>query len=61
MVCELCGKKPSFGNIVSHANNTRRRRWNPNLRRVRAVMDGVRRRARVCTACIRDGKVIKAA
>ena len=61
MVCELCGKKPSFGNIVSHAKNTRRRRWNPNLRRVRAVMDGVRRRARVCTACIRDGKVIKAA
>jgi large subunit ribosomal protein L28 len=61
MACEICGKKPQFGNIISHANNTRRRRWNPNLRRVRAVMDGVRRHARVCTSCIRDGKVIKAA
>src|SRR5882724_2701769 len=35
--CELCGKGPAFGNVISHANNTRRRRWNPNLRRVRAV------------------------
>src|SRR5438445_485569 len=36
MKCELCGKGPHFGNVISHANNTRRRRWNPNLRRVSA-------------------------
>jgi large subunit ribosomal protein L28 len=59
--CKLCGKGPSFGNVVSHANNTRRRRWNPNLQRVRAVIDGVRSHVRVCTACIRAGRVIKAA
>ena len=59
--CKLCGKGPSFGNVVSHANNTRRRRWNPNLQRVRAVIDGVRSRIRVCTSCIRAGRVIKAA
>jgi large subunit ribosomal protein L28 len=59
--CKLCGKGPSFGNVVSHANNTRRRRWNPNLQRVRAVIDGVRSRVRVCTSCIRAGRVIKAA
>jgi len=41
MRCKLCGKGPSFGNVISHANNTRRRRWNPNLQRVRAVIDGV--------------------
>jgi len=41
MKCELCGKGPQYGNVVSHANNTRRRRWNPNLKRVRAVVSGV--------------------
>jgi len=46
--------------VVSHANNTRRRRWNPNLKRVRAVVAGVHKHLRVCTACIRAGKVTKA-
>jgi large subunit ribosomal protein L28 len=59
--CEICGKKPQFGNTISHANNVRRRRWNPNLRRVKAVVDGVRKQIRVCTACIRAGRVVKAA
>jgi large subunit ribosomal protein L28 len=59
--CEICGKMPHYGNVISHANNTRRRRWNPNLRRVRAVMDGVRKHVRVCTSCIRSGRVTKAA
>lgn len=59
--CKICGKGPSYGNVVSHANNTRRRRWNPNLQRVRAVIDGVRMHVRVCTSCIRAGKVTKAA
>lgn len=30
-VCEVTGKKPLFGNKVSHANNKNRRRWQPNL------------------------------
>ena len=59
--CTICGKGPSFGNVVSHANNTRRRRWNPNLQRVRAVVDGTRKHIRVCTSCIRSGRVKKAA
>jgi large subunit ribosomal protein L28 len=61
MKCELCGKGPQYGNVVSHANNTRRRRWNPNLKRVRAVVSGVHKQIRVCTACIRLGRVTKAA
>jgi large subunit ribosomal protein L28 len=61
MRCKICGKGPSFGNVISHANNTRRRRWNPNLQRVRAVVDGVRKQIRVCTSCIRSGRVTKAA
>jgi large subunit ribosomal protein L28 len=61
MRCTICGKGPSFGNVISHANNTRRRRWNPNLQRVRAVVEGVRKHIRVCTSCIRAGRVTKAA
>jgi large subunit ribosomal protein L28 len=61
MRCTICGKGPSFGNVVSHANNTRRRRWNPNLQRVRAVVNGARKQLRVCTSCIRSGRVTKAA
>ena len=61
MKCKLCGKGPSFGNVISHANNTRRRRWNPNLQRVRAVVNGARMHIRVCTSCIRSGRVTKAA
>jgi large subunit ribosomal protein L28 len=59
--CELCGKGPHYGNVVSHANNRRRRRWNANLRRVRAIVAGVRKHVRVCTACLRSGRVQKAA
>ena len=59
--CELCGKGPSYGNVVSHANNARRRRWNANLKSVRAVVSGTQRRMRVCTTCLRSGRVTKAA
>ncbi|HKT48230.1 MAG TPA: 50S ribosomal protein L28 [Candidatus Acidoferrales bacterium] len=59
--CEICGKGPQYGNVVSHANNTRRRRWNPNLRRVRAVVGGAKKHVRACTECIRLGRVKKAA
>ncbi len=58
--CDICGKGPVFGHNVSHANNKTNRRWIPNLQRVRAVVDGTSRRIRVCTRCIRSGKVIKA-
>jgi len=61
LMCELCGKKPAYGNTISHANNVTRRRWNPNLRRVKAIVDGVKKHIRVCATCIRSGKVQKAA
>ncbi len=60
-VCELCGKRPKTGNNVSHANNKTKRRFIPNLQRVRAKIDGTVRRIFVCTRCIRSGKVTKAA
>jgi len=59
--CEICGKGPTTGNKVSHANNRTRRRWKPNLQLVRAKIGGGVRRLLVCTRCIRSGKVMKAA
>lgn len=59
--CELCGKRPQVGNNVSHANNRSKRRWKPNLRRVRAVNAGTVRYVLVCTRCLRSGSVVKPA
>ncbi|MDE0030053.1 MAG: 50S ribosomal protein L28 [Deltaproteobacteria bacterium] len=59
--CTICGKGPSVGNNVSHANNKTRRRWLPNLQQVRARLNGAVKRIRVCTRCLRSGKVEKVA
>jgi large subunit ribosomal protein L28 len=59
-VCDICGRGPQFGNTISHAHNVSRRRWNINLRPVRAKVKGGAKRMRVCTSCLRSGKVVKA-
>lgn len=61
MRCEICGKGPVVGRRVSHAHNVTARRFEPNLQPVRAVVKGATKRMRVCTRCIRSGKVVKAA
>lgn len=58
-VCEICGKRPMFGNNVSHAHNITKRRFVPNLQRVRALVDGSPKRIMVCTSCLKRGKVTK--
>ena len=60
-MCEVCGKAPVFGNRISHAHNVTKRRWNVNLQNVRAVVNGAAKHVKVCTSCIRSGKVQKAA
>jgi len=57
--CEICGKEPSVGHSVSHAHNLTKRRWLPNLQRVRVIQDGTTKRIMVCTRCIRSGKITK--
>lgn len=57
--CDICGKGPQFGNSVSHAHNLTKRRFNPNLRSVRARYQGKVATIRVCTRCIKAGKVVK--
>lgn len=59
-VCEICGKKPTTGNNVSHAHNKTRKVWNPNLQKVKALRNGQVRGMKVCTRCIRSGAVVKA-
>ena len=58
-VCEICKKKPMTGCNVSHANNHTKRRWLPNLQSVRVNINGETKRMRVCTRCIRSGKIEK--
>jgi large subunit ribosomal protein L28 len=58
-VCEICGKKPMFGHNMSHAHNLSKRRWSPNLQRVSVIIDGKRKKIRVCASCLKSGKVQK--
>jgi large subunit ribosomal protein L28 len=60
-ICAVCGKKPQVGNKVSHANNKTKKRWLPNLKTVRVYVENKVKRVRVCTRCLRSGKVKKAA
>ena len=59
-VCAVCGKKPSFGNNRSHSMVATKRRFNPNLQRVRVFLQGKAQRAYVCTRCLKGNKVKKA-
>ena len=58
--CEVCGKALVFGNNVSHSNRKTSRTWKPNLRRVRANVDGTHKTVVVCSRCLRSGKVERA-
>jgi large subunit ribosomal protein L28 len=59
-VCDICGKGPQFGNNISHAHNITRRSWSVNLQAVKALVNGHAKRIRVCTSCIKSGKIAKA-
>ena len=59
--CDICAKRRLVGNNVSHSNIKTKRVQRPNLQRVHAIVDGVRTHIRVCTRCLRSGKVTKAA
>lgn len=62
--CEVCEKSVSFGNKLSitrsHISKRTTRTWKPNLRKVKAVVDGEPKRISVCTKCLRSGKVTRA-
>lgn len=60
-VCHSCGKKPAFGNSRSHSMVATRRRFNPNLQKVRIQHGESSRRVYVCARCLKSNKVTKAA
>ncbi len=58
--CDFCGKDVAFGIKVSHSHRRSNRTWKPNVKRVKAVVDGSPRRVYACTRCLRSGKVTRA-
>ncbi|MCL4485993.1 MAG: 50S ribosomal protein L28 [Nitrospirae bacterium] len=58
--CFVCGKAKVVGNQISHSHRVSKRFFKPNLQTVRALVEGQPRRVRVCTRCIRSGKIQKA-
>jgi len=57
--CEICGKGPSFGNSVSHSNRKTRTKWLPNLVNIKARIQGAVLKVKLCTKCLKSGKVEK--
>ena len=58
--CDVCGKGPSFGHSISHSHRRTKRRWNPNIQRIRTRIGGTPQRVNACAACIKAGKVARA-
>ncbi len=58
--CEICGKRALVGYKVSHSHIRTKRKWYPNIQRVRAYVDGKVKRIYVCTQCLKANKVQKA-
>jgi large subunit ribosomal protein L28 len=58
--CEFCDKGVTFGIQVSHSHRRSNRSWKPNVKRVKAIVDGSPRHVYVCTRCLRSGKVVRA-
>lgn len=58
-VCDACGKGPGFGHNVSHSHRRTKRRFNPNIQRVRVTVDGTPKRLNVCTSCLKADKVTR--
>ena len=59
-VCHVCKKGPAFGHSRSHSMVASKRRFNPNLQKVRILVGDAPRREYVCTRCLKAGKVRKA-
>ncbi len=71
-ICDVCGKSPMYGNTIVrhglakakggiglHTTGISRRRFLPNLQRVRVQENGRVLRKTVCARCIKAGKVVK--
>ena len=58
--CEVCGKSVAFGLKVSHSNRKTNRVFKPNVKKVKAVVDGTHKSVYVCSRCLRSNKIQRA-
>ena len=59
-ICAICGKQPSFGNNVSHSHKKTKRIFRPNIIKTKVEINGKVESIKVCTKCLKAGKVKKA-
>ena len=58
--CSICGKGVHFGNNVSHSNRKTKAIWKPNVKSIRAKVNGATKKIYVCTSCLKSGLVERA-
>lgn len=58
--CDICGKSKSFGSKLTFSHRKINRSWAPNIRRVKAIVNGSTKRINICTRCLRSKKVERA-
>ena len=58
-VCEFCGKHAVAGRSISNSHRTVARTFKPNIQRVTVVVDGHKKKANVCTRCLKSGKIAR--
>ena len=59
-VCSVCGKGVNFGIKLSHSHRRSNRMFKPNIKKVRTLLNGAKKKVSVCTRCLRSGCVQKA-
>ncbi|MGE5557891.1 MAG: 50S ribosomal protein L28 [Bacillota bacterium] len=58
--CEICQKTMQNGNLVSHSNIKTHRVWKSNIHKIKTTIKGAPKRIKICTRCLRSGKIDKA-
>ncbi len=59
-ICVVCGKSKTTGFQISHSNIKTKRKWHPNIQRIKIMKNGSPQRVNVCSRCIKSGKIERA-
>ncbi len=59
-ICVVCNKSKTTGFQISHSNVKTKRKWRPNIQKIKIMLNGSPRRANVCSRCIKAGKIKRA-
>ncbi|NLL69894.1 MAG: 50S ribosomal protein L28 [Epulopiscium sp.] len=58
--CTICDKGVHFGIKMSHSHRRSNKQWKPNIKKVKAIVNGSPKRIHVCTQCLKSNKVTRA-